>query len=355
MDQQNTSSVPLKPLLPIFTIIEKAWKSYKNFFKKLWPLCLATVGAGALAIIAFEAVFMLIVLSDMRYGGFPSGLGIMYSALFILVYIFISFFLTILLGGMADMYKGDYQGLRIAYARGIKSFLPFVVLNIAFVLVMISGTYLFLVPGIAFFVYLAFCKFEFFVEGKRGFDALLGSWSLVKGRWWMIFGKFLLAGLLLGAAVYIAEIAFIIVFGILAALLASVHLEILIIIIGILFALAFVAVLILLVYPLVFLVYFELYFNLKETQIAANIADEKKNKSRKILLVVFMVIGILAVTIVPIFMNYQIQKLQASFGAEQNMYQQRMDDQVFMPQSTNATDTNSADINTDDDPDININ
>ena len=48
---------------------------------------------------------------------------------------------------------------------------------------------LLIVPGIIFGVYTAFSLFALVVDGKKGFEALLESYSLVKGRWWAVFGR----------------------------------------------------------------------------------------------------------------------------------------------------------------------
>jgi hypothetical protein len=335
MNPQNTNTpvpvshaVPIKPLLPISTIIGKAWKSYESFFKKLWPLSLLTVGVGILAVIALEAGLFATVLFGQKYGLSSFSSALISLLAFALIYIVIIFLMAVFFRGTADLYKGDYRGVGTAYSRGFKIFWPFAVVCIAFGLVCNAGTYLLLIPGIAFFIYLLFSSFEFIVDGKRGFDALLGSWALVKNRWWMIFGRLLLLSLLIGLVVMAGEFVFVILSVIFSVLATLLHLEFVLIAVGILCVIAVIGAIVMLVYPLLLLVHFELYFNLKETKIALNEAEANKNKKRKIALVIFSIIGILVVTIMPVFWSYQLQNFQTSLNSDSNIYQQARDQQL---------------------------
>jgi hypothetical protein len=303
-------SVPLKPLLPIFTILEKAWNSYKSFFKKLWPLSLATIGVGAVLVIASEAGFVSTVLfAGQKYDLSASTAVLVSSTIYVLFCVVGIFLAGVFLCGVADLYKGDYQGVGTTYLKGFKIFWPFAVVSIAFGLILISGEYLIFIPGIILFVYLLFSGFEFMVEDKRGFDALLGSWALVKDRWWAIFGKLLLVGLLLGLVIFVVEIAIAILLAILSVIAALLHLWVILIVFGVLCAVAIIGAIILLVYPMILIVYFELYFNLKETRISSN---TEAGQNVKVILVMFMVLGILAFAVMPILWNRQLQNFHTS-------------------------------------------
>jgi hypothetical protein len=315
----SSQTVPIKPLLPTLTLIEKAWNSYKSFFKKLWPLSLFTIGLGILAFFSLYALTLGIILFGPKYGFSSLDIGLMYAALYSIAYLIILFLAGVFFRGVADLYRNDYQGVGTAYSRGLKIFWPFMVIGIAFALVLIAGEYLLLIPGVAFFTYLLFSSFEFVVDDKRGIDALLGSWALVKNRWWMIFGKLLLVGLFAGVAVMVAELISVIFFVIVFGLAAILHMEAVMVAFGILCAIIFIAAIILLAYPLILLFYFELYFNLKETRIASNVAVAT-NKKRKIILIIFMILGILALIFMPIYLNNRLKSFQASFNGISNTY-----------------------------------
>ncbi len=179
------------------------------------------------------------------------------------------------------------------------------------------------------------------VDGKRGFDALIGSWSLVKDRWWSIFGKILLIGLLCGLVAMIAEIVSVIFFVIAFGLATILHLEVLLIIFGVLFGIALIGALVVLVYPLLMLVYFELYFNAKESRIVSNAADTSKHKSRKTILVVFMIIGALIFMVMPFLWKIQSQILGTSSIDKFSFYKQ-INEQNSMNVQTNSADTTAA-------------
>ena len=334
-------AIPLKPLLPTVIIVEKAWTSYKLFFKRLWPLSLATIGVGAIGVILLYAGFFYTIFSGQQ-GNFPaSAVGPLYLVTLGCVFLVIVLFLAIFLRGVTDLYKSDFQGIGVAYSRGIRIFWPFLVLTVATTLIFYAGEYLLIIPAIAFLIYLLFSQFEFMVDGKRGFDALIGSWSLVKDRWWSIFGKILLIGLLCGLVAMIAEIVSVIFFVIAFGLATILHLEVLLIIFGVLFGIALIGALVVLVYPLLMLVYFELYFNAKESRIVSNAADTSKHKSRKTILVVFMIIGALIFMVMPFLWKIQSQILGTSSIDKFSFYKQ-INEQNSMNVQTNSADTTAA-------------
>jgi hypothetical protein len=63
-------------------------------------------------------------------------------------------------------------------------------------LVVIGGYVLLIVPGVIATIALYFSLFVLVNEGSRGESALTRSRILVKGRWWLVFGKLLLIGIL---------------------------------------------------------------------------------------------------------------------------------------------------------------
>ena len=58
--------------------------------------------------------------------------------------------------------------------------------------IVITGFFLFIVPGIFLSVTLMFALYPLYDEGLQGMDAVLASHYCVKGRWWNTFGKLLL-------------------------------------------------------------------------------------------------------------------------------------------------------------------
>ncbi len=62
--------------------------------------------------------------------------------------------------------------------------------------IVITGFFLFIVPGIFLSVTLMFALYPLYEEGLQGMDAVLASHYCVKGRWWNTFGKLLLIWLI---------------------------------------------------------------------------------------------------------------------------------------------------------------
>lgn len=57
-------------------------------------------------------------------------------------------------------------------------------------------TLLFIIPGIIFMVRYSFAQWSLFVEGKKDMSALHRSQELVKGRWWKVFARLIVPGLM---------------------------------------------------------------------------------------------------------------------------------------------------------------
>jgi len=87
---------------------------------------------------------------------------------------------------------------------------------------------LLVIPGILVGVYTCLSLFTFVIDGKRGFGALIESYSLVKGRWWATFGRLVLLAIVCAVAGIIYEIVMLILASVLGAMLPSVVVSILV-------------------------------------------------------------------------------------------------------------------------------
>lgn len=76
------------------------------------------------------------------------------------------------------------------------------VMGLVFFLVL-GGVFLFLLPGILFSVWFSFALFVLVGGGARGMNALAASRDLFRGRFWPVFGRLLLLGLLNGAVSWV--------------------------------------------------------------------------------------------------------------------------------------------------------
>lgn len=93
-------------------------------------------------------------------------------------------------------------GIREAFGRGWRSVRSFMWLYSIMGFIITGGYLLFLVPGIIFSVWFAFCQFILARDDVRGMDALLRSREYVRDMWFEVFGRLAvvwLASLFLGA------------------------------------------------------------------------------------------------------------------------------------------------------------
>ncbi len=305
-------------------LIERAWKTYKLTFKKLWVLFLlggignvglrysgssnstsaptGTVGTSPASLsslmphISAEILIPLIVV------------GVLLAAFFLWSKI-------ALFKSISDIRKSEYQGVKSAYSKSLKLFFPFILISIMTSLSFAGGLILFIVPGILLYGYLLFVQIEFFDKDKRGFAALLGSWSLMGGYWIAVVWRVFVMAFLIGLVAFVGVLGSVLVGGILAFLASLGGTPLLIVVVSIL-ALAVLGLIFLVLEPVAILMMFEMYY-----EISAVRADENPEAlhaldgKRKTKLIVSMCIGVLAVIVfffIGAFVYQKIADLSAS-------------------------------------------
>lgn len=77
------------------------------------------------------------------------------------------------------------------YSTALKEFFPYTWIIIIFGIVLWGGFVALIIPGIIVMVYFSFILFTYTFENKRGFDTLIMSARLVRGRWTEVFHKLL--------------------------------------------------------------------------------------------------------------------------------------------------------------------
>jgi hypothetical protein len=75
------------------------------------------------------------------------------------------------------------------YRFGFGMFWSVVLIAIIQTLASIGSFAIFVIPGVIVCVYSGMYLFARVIDGKRGFSAFNESFSLVKGRWWEVFGR----------------------------------------------------------------------------------------------------------------------------------------------------------------------
>ncbi len=284
-------STPTTPRIPdVFDIIKRSWKFYKENFKRLWVLFLfGSMAGGSLRMSGGRRQ----VGEMMASHDIPSYVIILAIILVVALSIFFLLSKIALLKSLSDIKKGKFVGIKDAYKKSIHLFWGYVLVSIAGAIAIMGGNFLLFVPGIILAGYLYFAAYEYIHEDKKEMSAFLGSWALVKGRWWQLLGK------VFGIAFTLSLIAFcgMIVFGILftgIGYLGSVVMHEVVVVLFVILILAFTFSIFLIIQPLLVITLFELYLSLKELPLISPPTPlVEKRRTNKIL--ACAVIGALAI------------------------------------------------------------
>ncbi len=101
---------------------------------------------------------------------------------------------------IAQAYLGESADWRSSLSFALQRVPSLLLLTLLYVLGIIGGTLLFILPGIWLYIAWAFALPVLLVEGTRGRKALGRSFGLVKGRWWRTFGT-LVVGFILASII----------------------------------------------------------------------------------------------------------------------------------------------------------
>ena len=173
------------------------------------------------------------------------------------------------------------------YKFGFELFWSLILLMIITFCVSLGSLFLLAIPGIIVVVYTRMYLISLTLDGKKGVEALVESYSLIKGRWWRVLGRllFLILVYLVGAIV-VFGIAFV-VKSLLSIASDSTGEAVL----SIILTLAYSAVL----GPLVTVYIYRLYVSLKATRLSnVNTAGFKK------WLIAFLIVGIVIFILIPL-------------------------------------------------------
>lgn len=188
--------------------------------------------------------------------------------------------------------SGVVLKIKDQYKVGFGFFWSVVLIGIINGLVFFGSVFLLVIPAIIVTVYASLYVFTLVIDGKKGFSALTESYSLVKGRWWPVFGRMMfLALVMLIFWLILAGLGFVlgIIFGIHAPI---VHTAAMVaptvggIILGFIINIVQVSVLV----PIVIAYLYGLYTSLKATRVVG-----VETNAFKKWLVAFICVGVIAV------------------------------------------------------------
>lgn len=109
----------------------------------------------------------------------------------LIVELLLSFWVAIILVLFADAYlNGEKPEHKKLSQKAKDLIMPVLLVALLQILVTIGGLILLIIPGILFFVWFSLSQFTVMLDGKRGFEALQTSKSMVKGRFWKVVSLF---------------------------------------------------------------------------------------------------------------------------------------------------------------------
>ena len=89
---------------------------------------------------------------------------------------------------------------------GLNYFWKYLGLSIVLIIFLFLLFLLLIIPGIIFLIYWLFAPYVLIAENKKIMESLKRSKEIVKGRWWHVFGYFLLFSIILGIILFILTI-----------------------------------------------------------------------------------------------------------------------------------------------------
>ncbi|MCL5094023.1 MAG: hypothetical protein M1355_02745 [Patescibacteria group bacterium] len=197
-----------KSELDIGFLLSNSWNFFSNNFAKLFLLYGISIVPGLiLENINYADFRYLETIQTEGYSIHPEEIFSAFKFLLLpynIILIILSIFAAIL--AITSLYKAiidtdQGQSLQIGrtYKESFKFILPLILIQILVGLSIIGGIFLLIVPALIFGIWYSFAPFILFSENLRGRAALRRSHDLVRGRWWGVFGRIILASLLVGA------------------------------------------------------------------------------------------------------------------------------------------------------------
>ncbi|HEX7724694.1 MAG TPA: hypothetical protein VF438_03095 [Candidatus Paceibacterota bacterium] len=184
----NTHTVigPLK-------LLSSSWQFYTKHWKALTTLILLPYGA----------IFIGNMISQIgtTMGDEPTVGGTILAILGLLLFIAGMIFMVAAAAGLiSGVHKlSTESGHQIhfwnQYKLGFHLFWPLVLISVMRGIATFGASMIFMLPGILVSVYTAFVLYSLVVDGKRNMAALTDSFTLVHKRWWKVFGRLIVIGL----------------------------------------------------------------------------------------------------------------------------------------------------------------
>ncbi len=181
MNPEESTPVSKTTAPQISTLLDDAWALYKSHFKIFFPVSLIIIAVSLLQ----EAA--------LRSGSVPF---LLLSILVVLIVVFLSQIVFILI--ISDRDGEEHSTLGVMYKKAWDLIIPYGTVAGLTMLAVIGGGVMLIIPGFIVAILLTFAVYIFILEGKRGMEALIDSWNMVRHRWWAVFTRMFVFALVLG-------------------------------------------------------------------------------------------------------------------------------------------------------------
>lgn len=194
------STLSNKKMINIGNLLSRSFEDYKNNFSKaiifmLVPM-LATIGYGLLIALLVSGMIGTRYMTDsVAVSGISAGVSMALIILATVVMILIDLVAMI---GIFLIFRDSNENLTVneILSRAKKDILGYLWVSILTGILVFLWSLLLVIPGIIFGLYYTLSAWVFFKEGKRGMEAIKRSHELIKGYWWAVFGRLVLAGVI---------------------------------------------------------------------------------------------------------------------------------------------------------------
>ncbi len=182
-------------------IFSLSWKEYKQNFKVFTIIFLLL---SIIPMIIQYLISIPVTLDALKLGTQETTqniFAIFFSWKYLLVFIFGIITLLLSIWMLASfvynaLYRKKEMSIKQTLAGGKKYFWRFFGFYIVYCIFLALLFLLLIIPGIIFMIFWIFASYILIGENKGILDSLKTSRQIVKGRWWKVFGWFLLFGLI---------------------------------------------------------------------------------------------------------------------------------------------------------------
>lgn len=197
---------------------------YWALIKTSWQLSTHNLGLFGGALLSFIGAFVIVF-------ALVAGLGLVSAVVPPVALVVAGFLMVILVTALfatpyaalmrALLHRQSRQGFWSAYGELLPQFWRIILLSLIWQLAISGGYLALIIPGIALTGYLFFSMMRFVDVGDGGFQALHGSYTLVRGRWWSVFGRMLFSILLISLSSLLIIVLPILLWGIVNVMQSS--------------------------------------------------------------------------------------------------------------------------------------